>query len=46
MVLEVADENGPAIAHYARMGFEPTGLISQLPFSREHERTRVLTKAS
>jgi GNAT superfamily N-acetyltransferase len=36
LLLDVADENGPAIALYARMGFEPTGETSALPFPREH----------
>jgi len=44
LALEVADENGPAIALYARHGFEPTGRSGSLPPPREHvtEHERVL----
>ena len=44
MVLDVADDNAPAIALYARHGFEPTGETSSLPSPREHilEHRRVL----
>ncbi|MFN3200751.1 MAG: GNAT family N-acetyltransferase [Bradymonadia bacterium] len=46
VVLEVGDHNAPAIALYARMGFEPTGRVSTLPPPRthitEHERAIVL----
>lgn len=38
LVLDVADENAPAIALYARHGFEPTGETSALPPPREHVR--------
>jgi ribosomal protein S18 acetylase RimI-like enzyme len=38
LLLEVADENRPAIALYARLGFEPTGVTSTLPPPREHVR--------
>lgn len=36
LVLDVADENRPAIALYARHGFEPTGVTARLPPPREH----------
>ncbi|MDJ0521329.1 MAG: GNAT family N-acetyltransferase [Planctomycetota bacterium] len=36
--LDVGDGNGPAIALYARKGFEPTGETSALPPPREHLR--------
>lgn len=42
MVLDVADDNAPAVALYARHGFEPTGVTGTLPPPRhavtEHER--------
>ena len=44
IVLDVGDHNEPAIALYARFGFEPTGRTSTLPPPRahitEHERAR------
>jgi ribosomal protein S18 acetylase RimI-like enzyme len=36
LVLDVADDNQPAIALYARTGFEPTGETGTLPPPREH----------
>ena len=46
LVLEVADDNGPAVALYALVGFMPTGQTSALPPPRshvlEHARARVL----
>jgi GNAT superfamily N-acetyltransferase len=36
LLLDVADDNGPAIALYARKGFEPTGQTGTLPPPREH----------
>ena len=49
LVLEVGDHNAPAIALYARMGFEVTGETCTLAPPRthitEHERARKLTPA-
>lgn len=44
LLLDVSDGNEPAIALYARMGFEPTGVSGTLPPPREHvtEHERVL----
>ena len=46
LVLEVGDENWPAIKLYARVGFEPTGRTSRLEPPRahitEHERMLIL----
>jgi len=44
LLLDVGDDNGPAIALYARKGFEPNGKTSSLPAPREHirEHQRVL----
>jgi ribosomal protein S18 acetylase RimI-like enzyme len=44
LVLDVADDNLPAIALYSRMGFEPTGATGALPPPREQirEHRRVL----
>ncbi|MFK7987723.1 MAG: GNAT family N-acetyltransferase [Sandaracinaceae bacterium] len=46
LLLDVADENQPAIALYARHRFEPTGITSRLPPPRahilEHQRARRL----
>jgi ribosomal protein S18 acetylase RimI-like enzyme len=36
LVLEVGDLNAPAVALYARLGFEPTGRTSALPPPRQH----------
>jgi len=36
LLLDVADDNIPAISLYARKGFEPTGAVSSLPAPREH----------
>jgi ribosomal protein S18 acetylase RimI-like enzyme len=43
--LDVADDNAPAIALYARHGFAPTGAVGSLPPPREHvaEHRRALT---
>ncbi len=38
LLLDVADENAPAVALYARKGFKPTGETSTLPPPREHIR--------
>jgi GNAT superfamily N-acetyltransferase len=38
LLLDVADRNPPAIALYARKGFEPNGEVSTLPPPREHVR--------
>lgn len=38
LLLEVADENAPAIALYDRKGFKPTGATTTLPPPREHIR--------
>jgi GNAT superfamily N-acetyltransferase len=38
LLLEVADDNTPAIALYARRGFEPNGEAGTLPRPREHIR--------
>ena len=42
VLLDVGDHNQPAIALYARKGFEPNGIIGSLPTSRnyirEHQR--------
>ena len=46
VALEVADQNAPAIALYAAMGFQATGQTATLPPPRahitEHERVLVL----
>lgn len=46
LILEVGDDNAPAIRLYERHGFEPTGLTTALPeprsHIREHERAREL----
>ena len=36
VVLDVSDDNAPAIALYERLGFEPTGVVSSFPPPREH----------
>ena len=36
LLLEVADDNAPAVALYDRRGFEPTGETGTLPPPREH----------
>ena len=36
MLLEVADDNAPAIRLYARMGFEPNGIMNTLAPPRDH----------
>ncbi len=36
LLLEVATENAPAVSLYARMGFEPNGVVGSLPPPREH----------
>lgn len=36
LLLEVADDNAHAISLYARKGFEPTGMASELPPPRQH----------
>lgn len=36
VLLDVADDNAPAIRLYARMGFEPTGVTGSLPAPRDH----------
>ena len=38
LLLDVADKNPPAIALYARKGFQPNGEVSTLPPPREHIR--------
>ncbi len=38
VLLDVGDHNAPAIALYARNGFEPTGETGSLPPPREHVR--------
>jgi len=38
LLLDVADNNVPAVALYARKGFEPNGEVSTLPPPREHIR--------
>jgi ribosomal protein S18 acetylase RimI-like enzyme len=38
VLLDVADDNRPAIALYARKGFEPNGEVSTLPPPRQHIR--------
>ena len=38
MLLDVGDHNQPAIALYARKGFEPNGTIGSLPTPRSHIR--------
>ena len=38
MLLDVGDQNQPAIALYARKGFEPNGTIGSLPTPRSHIR--------
>ena len=39
LVLDVADDNEPAIALYQRMGFVPTGVTGTLPAPRHSRRT-------
>lgn len=50
VVLDVGDHNAPAIALYARNGFEPTGETGSLPppreHVREHRRALVLTRSA
>lgn len=36
LLLDVGDHNAPAIALYARKGFEPTGEVGALPAPRAH----------
>ena len=36
LLLDVGDHNRPAIALYARMGFEPNGRTGSLPAPRDH----------
>ena len=36
LVLDVADNNTPAIKLYRRMGFEPTAEVGTLPPPRQH----------
>ncbi len=47
MILDVGDENLPAIQLYAKNGFEPTGIVGSLPPPRhhikEHQRSKKLT---
>jgi GNAT superfamily N-acetyltransferase len=38
LLLDVADDNAPAIALYARKGFHPNGEVSTFPPPREHIR--------
>ena len=38
VLLDVADDNSPAIALYARKGFRPNGAVSTLPPPRQHVR--------
>jgi GNAT superfamily N-acetyltransferase len=38
LLLDVADNNAPAIALYARKGFQPNGEVSTFPPPREHIR--------
>ena len=38
LVLDVADDNQPAVALYTRLGFEPTGETGTLPAPRTHVR--------
>ena len=38
LLLDVGDHNQPAIALYARMGFEPNGTTGSLPAPRDHMR--------
>ena len=38
LLLDVGDHNRPAIALYARMGFEPNGTTGSLPAPRSHIR--------
>ena len=38
LLLDVGDHNRPAIALYARMGFEPNGRTGALPAPRSHIR--------
>ena len=38
LLLDVGDHNRPAIALYARMGFEPNGTTGSLPAPRDHIR--------
>ena len=38
LLLYVVDDNAPAIALYARKGFQPTGEVATLPPPREHIR--------
>lgn len=38
VLLDVGDHNQPAIALYARKGFEPNGIIGSLPTPRSHIR--------
>ncbi len=44
LLLDVGDDNAPAIALYTRKGFEPSGEVGTLPTPREHirEHRRVL----
>ncbi len=46
LLLDVADDNSPAIALYERLGFRPTGETSRYPSPRshitEHRRARTL----
>ena len=38
LLLDVADDNAPAIALYTRKGFDPNGEVSTQPPPREHIR--------
>ena len=48
LLLDVADDNAPAVALYASMGFVPNGVVGSLPpprdHIREHQRELVLAR--